>query len=154
MNLDHVHAVLQLQPRQLPHLVRPVGNREVALVGKRRDAHLRRVAVQVAVPAGHGDARAAGDDARPDDDTLADRVAQVHRQERPRADVAHGGETRVQRGLGIHHRRKARVIRRVLELVDLVEPIGPAAQVRVAVDQSRQHDRVAQIDHLGAGGNR
>ena len=41
---------------------------------------------------------------------------------------------------------KALVNGRVLELVDLVEAIGPAAQVRVAIDQARQHDGVRQVD--------
>ena len=106
------------------------------------------------MPAGDRDPRPAGHDPGADEEPLVDRVAEVDRQERPRADVADGGEAGLQRLPRVHDRREGRVEGRVLELVDLVVPIGPRPEVRVAVDQAGQDGRARQVDDLGPVGDR
>ena len=82
VHLDHVDPVLDLRANDVAHLVDAVGDLEVALLGKHRDAHLGRKAVQVAVAAGHRDARPAGHDPRTDQKSLVDRSREGRPPER------------------------------------------------------------------------
>src|SRR6202022_2469554 len=148
MDLDDVDAVLELRPHHVADLVDAVGDLEGALLGERVDAPLRRVAVQVAVPAGDRDARPARHDARSRELTFGDRVAQVSGKERRRAQVAHGGEAGLQRGPRVAHRADGGAQRAVAELQNRRVLVGAGAEVDVAVDESRQQGGVAEIDHL------
>src|SRR5262249_43394105 len=124
---------------------------EVALERVEIDADVRRVAVQIAVAAGDADAGAGGDDARAGEIALVDQVAQVGGEERLRADVANGGEARLQRAAGVHHRGHRRRQGRGLEGPDVLESVGPGLEVDVGVDQAGEHRRAGEIDHRGAG---
>ena len=58
------------------------------------------------MPAGDRDPRPAGDDPGADEEPLVDRVAEVDRQEWPRADVADGREPGLQGLPGVQDRRE------------------------------------------------
>jgi len=102
------------------------------------------------MPARDGDGRAAGHDARPRQVSAVDGVAQVHRQEWQRTHIAHSREPGLQVLSRIHHPGKGAVEGRVFEVEDIVIPVSSRAQVRVAVDQPRQHHRLREIGHLRA----
>ena len=154
MDLDHVDAVLDLRPDDVPHLVGAVGDPVVALLGEHRYAHLRGEVVHVAVAARHRDARPAGDDPGADQETLADRSPQVDGQKRLSPEVADRGEARLDGGLGVLDRGEGTVERGVLEPVDLVVAVGARGDVRVAVDQAGQDPDARQVDDIGAVGDR
>ena len=85
VDLDQIDAVLQLRTGDLPHLVSAIGDLEIALIGKHRDANLWREPVQIAVATSHRNSRPAGHHARPDEKAIVDGVPQIHRQEGARS---------------------------------------------------------------------
>ena len=76
----------------------------------------------------------------------------VDGQKRPRTDVAYRREASFERRSGVLHGGKGAVVGRIFELVNVVEPVGPAAQVRVAIDQSGQDRGRGKVDHRCAAG--
>src|SRR6478672_2754529 len=141
-NLYHIHAIFHLGAYHVPDLVNAIGNLEVALFRKHADARLWRKIVQVAVSAGDGDARPAGNDAWSRDQSFVDRIAQIHGQERRRAYVAHAGKPGFKSLAGIYHGGKGALKRCVPEIIDFIIAVSARAKVRVAIDQSRKHGRV------------
>ncbi len=105
-------------------LVNAIGDLEIAFLGKHHDPGLGREVVQVTVAPGDGNAGTAGHYARAHQITFIDRVAQIHRQKRIRAHVAHRGKTGFQRLARIEDGGKGVVEGRVLEVVDFVVPVG------------------------------
>ena len=126
-----------------PHAI--VDARAHAL-GRQQVHDVLAVAVDVAVTAMDGHRRAGRDDARSRNVAAADGVAQgKDRLVRP-AQIGHGGEAGHQGAAGV-----ARTDHRLfgIGLGDLFQPpvrVLLAGQVNMAVDQARQHERVAQID--------
>ena len=90
---------------------------------------------------------AGNDQGGTDDKSVAHGVAQLDRQVRGSTQVANGGDAR------LHHR--ARMPRhaqqhacRAIAVVDLAPlSAGVEAEVRMALDQARQHRAASDIDH-------
>src|SRR5215472_17349584 len=153
-DLDHVHPVLHLGADDVANLVHAIGNLEVSFLGEHADACLRREIVQVAVTAGDGDARTAGNDSGSWNQPFVDRVAQIDGQKRQRAYIAHRRKAGFKGLARIDYSCKGALEGRVFEVVDLIVTIGARAQVRVAINQPGQHRGVGEIDHRRAGRDR
>src|SRR5262249_5515539 len=90
-----------------------------------------------------------GDDARADEEALADRGPQVDGQERLAPEVADRGEARPEGGLGVLDGREGALEGRILEPVDLVVAIGARTNMGMAVDQARKDPGFGQVDDVG-----
>ena len=139
VDLDHVDAVLELRPDDVAHLVGAVGDPVVALARGTstrgpagRSGSSRRARRSSRSPGPLATIR--GPTTNP---SSIDSRRSTARNGRP-AQVAHRGEPGLQRRPRVLHGRERAVERGVLELVDLVEAVGPGAEVGVAVDQAGQ----------------
>src|SRR4051812_13655966 len=131
-------------------LIGSISDPIVPLFREHADARLRGIVIQVAVSAGDGNAGAAGDDPRPDDETLADGIPKIYRQERERADVANRGEAGFEGLAGVHDAGECTLERSVFEIVDLVIAIGARSEVGMAIDQAGEQRSRPEINDLGA----
>jgi len=157
-DLDHLRAVVDVLADRLPELVARVG------VEVLRVAHVAPLGRELAElsPVG-GDDAAGVEDRGARDEPFFDRAAKVGvRVEGRVPDVAHGGEPRLEhlpRVRGPFERAVARRLHqghpeeRAKERLK-VRAFGlgrPGAEMGVAVEESRQHRNVAQVDHLRPG---
>ena len=84
---------------------------------------------------------------------FVDRVAQIHREKRIRAHVAHRGKAGFQRLARIQDGGEGVVEGRVLEVVNFVVAVGARTKMGVAIDQAGKHRRLREVDHFGARRN-
>jgi len=147
--LDHVGAPLHLRAHGLAAGPDPVAD---PLQRPRQVEQARAVAERrVAVAPGRRDTLAGGEDTRPDDDPVADRAAQREDRVAARPQVAHRREPREQRAPRILDAEERAVRVTPLEPLQTDSRAVLRCNVRMRVDQARQHERVAQVDDLDFG---
>ena len=76
-NLYDVNPILHLGAHHVANLVHAVSNLKIPFPGKHHDARLRREVVEVAVPSGDGNPRPARHNARTNNKSLVDCIAQI-----------------------------------------------------------------------------
>src|SRR5581483_4171150 len=141
-DLDHVGAVLDDFAHLVLHRLDAVGHAlglMVILEGQQ---------VVVAVSAGDAHRRAAHQHTRAGQRAFVDYVTQGDVGIAAGANVADGGEPGLQRGAGVHGAVQ-RLARRRDAKLRVTEVVRVHGDVRVRVDQTRQHGEVRQADDLG-----
>src|SRR5690606_38995133 len=152
-DLDHVAAVLVALAHGLARVVDGVDH-TLGRPGRAEQVREHRVpaVARVGVAAGGGDRLAGGEDARPLDQALVDRVAQVRAD--LAAEVAHAGEAGAQRLAGVADRAEGVVDRIQAEALRIALRTRLAAQVHVQVGPAGQAGTPGQRDRAGAGRGR